>query len=292
MGLRGGQEVLIPLKECNRCSRFLPINLHNERQTLSFSNHCVARAPWTHKGFGVLEEVKLDPKTRRPISVTEHIKQLRYGFQLECRLCKKLFVNAALNPMRSADQMKEDGQRRRELEFLISELYKSSAQMSFRHRTGKELTTFIWEKFDKKCFACEQALGSTNEMHLDHTRPLARLWPLDETATALCAACNTAKRDRNPCDFYSEQQLISLAAKTGINITELLKPAINTQVLDDLLARLDWFYEDFLNRDFLLREKEGKISAELICKALDKAAILAGYNLKVSFVDGYWAKYA
>lgn len=292
LGSEGTDELSIALKECNRCSRFLPVNLKNERQTLSFSNHCVSRAPCKHKGFGILQEVVLHHDSRRPTAVKDELTQLHFGFQLECRLCKKLFVNAALNPMRSADQMKEDGQRRRELEFLISELYQNSSQISFRHRTGKELTTFIWEKFDKKCFSCFQKLAKSSDMHLDHTRPLALLWPLDETASALCKGCNSSKRDRSPCDFYTEDKLVSLAEVTGIDLAELKKPAVNVQVLEDLLERLDWFYEDFLNRDFLLKEKDGKVSAELICKALDRAAALANYTLEVSFVEGYWARFA
>ncbi len=40
----------IPLKSCNRCGRFLPINLANEQKHLSFSNHCKAanRRPCKH----------------------------------------------------------------------------------------------------------------------------------------------------------------------------------------------------------------------------------------------------
>ena len=46
------------LKSCNRCGRYLPINVHDERATLSFSNHCVAahRRPCSHKGFGFRRE--------------------------------------------------------------------------------------------------------------------------------------------------------------------------------------------------------------------------------------------
>ena len=35
----------VVIKSCNRCSRFLPIDALNERNTLSFSNHCVKKVP-------------------------------------------------------------------------------------------------------------------------------------------------------------------------------------------------------------------------------------------------------
>jgi len=36
---------IIVLKSCNRCGRFLPINIFNELNTLSYSLHCKKRAP-------------------------------------------------------------------------------------------------------------------------------------------------------------------------------------------------------------------------------------------------------
>lgn len=249
----------IVVKECNRCARFLPINLPVERHTLSFSNHCVAKRPCRHKGFGIVNDLDKGESV-----------ELEYGFQLECRFCKKFVVNAALNPQRSADQMKEDGQRRRHFELLIAEMSGISAQLAFRHKTGVELASFIWEKFGKKCFKCGDHLRSARKMDLDHTRPLALLWPLDETATALCGSCNSRKRDRQPRDFYNQRELVELSKLTGIPLPELLNPLPNIVVLKALLERSDWLVDDFLNKDFLKKEKGGKISAELICKSLDR----------------------
>lgn len=257
----------MPVKECNRCARFLPVNLSNERDTLSFSNHCIARRPCTHKGFGRL--VDLDKQAE--------IK-LEYGFQLECRVCKKFVVNGALNPQRTADQMKEDAQRRRHFELLISELNGKSSQMAFRHATGVELSTFVWERFEKKCFKCKVDLPTVNSMHLDHTRPLALLWPLDATATALCDHCNSAKRDRQPADFYTATELQKLSQITEIPLSELADPTPNVSVLLVLRQNVDWLIHDFLNKEYLTTEKDGKISAELICKALDRV-------LRVSKLD-------
>lgn len=272
-----GQGEEIPIKECNRCARFLPVNLDNERNTLSFSNHCVRHRPCTHKGFGRLENLR-----------TKQIKQLEYGFQLECRFCKKFVVNAALNPQRNADQMKEDAQRRRYFELLLAELYNQSKQLDFRHKTEKELATYIWNKFQKKCFKCKKNLPSARNMHLDHTRPLAFLWALDETATALCKDCNTSKRDRFPSEFYANSELVELSKLTGISLSELKNPSPNLEALSLIISRRDWLYSEFLNKEDLLEEKDGKIPAELICKALDRVlSFFEGSPSIQSFVDGW-----
>lgn len=273
----------IDLKSCNRCARFLPINLENERGHLSFSSHCVANAPCTHSGFGILKNLDFNDGENPP----EFIK-LHYGYQLECRFCKKYFVNMPLNRRRSAAQMKEDGQRRRNFELLIAEAYQNSKLLSYRQRTGKELTEDVWVKFGKKCFKCEKPIKTSNKMHLDHTRPLALLWPLDETATALCSTCNTSKRDKPPSEYYSEQELKNLAALTGLDVSELNCLEPNHEVIAEIIRREDWLFDEFLQKPELLKEKEGKITAELVVKALDKVlrrSLQKKYDY--SFVEEY-----
>jgi hypothetical protein len=251
----------IPLKSCNRCGRFLPINLQNEQKQLSFSNHCKAenRRPCKHGAFGRLRDVDTGDTIR-----------LDYGFQLECRFCKKFEVNAAHNPQRSAAQMKEDAARRRFFELLLSELYGESSQLRYRHQTGRELADDVWQRFGGVCFNCGQSLETARDMHLDHTRPLAFLWPLDGTATALCGSCNSAKRDRAPADFYNADQLCKLASLTGIPEAELIDPSPNVEAVRLLRARLPWFFGDFLCRAELARERDGKTASELLVKALEK----------------------
>jgi hypothetical protein len=153
------------LKSCNRCGRYLPINFPSERNHLSFTNHCVAdhRRPCQHASFGRL----------RNIDGSGEILQLDYGFQLECRFCKKFEVNAPHNPQRSSAQMKEDGARRRAFEFLLAELYQGTPQLRYRHEYNSELADDVWKRFGRKCFSCDAVLKSPREMHLDHTRPLA-----------------------------------------------------------------------------------------------------------------------
>lgn len=250
------------LKSCNRCGRFLPINLQNERDHLSFSNHCVAfhRQPCVHSNFG---------RIRAPNGEREY--NLRYGFQLECRFCKKFEVNAAHNPRRTVAQMKEDAQRRRYLELLLEQLYQGSSHLQYRHVTGAELTTDTFRRFDGRCFKCKATFRSEKDMHLDHTRPLALFWPLDETATALCATCNAQKRDRPPADFYSPTELEDLAQKTGLSIEVLTDPSPNIMALCELRNKADWFFNDFLQRPELQEPHDGKRPADLILDAVDKA---------------------
>jgi 5-methylcytosine-specific restriction endonuclease McrA len=250
----------ITLKTCNRCARFLPINIDDERVPLSFSNHCITPKPCSHSGFGKLKNAD-----------DGQILQLRYGYQLECRYCKKYCVNAAHNKNRTGAQMKEDGARRRHFELLVTELYQMSRQMAFKHKTGVELSDYIWKKFECKCFKCGTALPTVKSMALDHTRPLALLWPLDETATALCGPCNSSKSDRYPKDFYTPAQMAQLSKLTGIPADELSDPTPNMEVVEELSKRLDWLFDSFLVKPEMVRERDGKVTGELVIKALQKA---------------------
>ncbi len=262
----------IVLKTCNRCARFLPINVNNERQHLSFSNHCVARRPCRHSTFGRLRNVD-----------GGELLQLEYGYQLECRFCKKFAVNAALNPQRTVSQMKEDAARRRAIEVLLTALYERSPSLLHRKRFGgRELAESVWKRFDGRCFKCGTRLADQKDMHLDHTRPLALLWPLDETATCLCATHNSAKRDRPPSEFYDADELSRLAAITGIPLDELRDPSPNVEAIRLLADRLDWFFDDFLQREELQRQRDGKLPADLLVKALQRTIELAGIGIDLS----------
>ncbi len=251
------------LKSCNRCGRYLPVNIANERNHLSFTNHCVAehRRPCKHASFGKL----------RNVEDTTDIIKLDYGYQLECRFCKKFEVNAAHNPQRSSGQMKEDGARRRAFELLLEALYEASPQLIYRHKFKSELADDIWKRFKKQCFNCGTVLPTARDMHLDHTRPLAFLWPLDETATALCKSCNSQKRDRMPAAFYVKPGQLELLAKTtGIPLDDLQNPKPNEAVIAVLLSRKDWLFNTFLTRPDMIKERDGKITGELVVKALQR----------------------
>jgi hypothetical protein len=108
-------------------------------------------------------------------------------------------------------------------------------------------------------------------MRLDHTRPLALLWPLDGSATALCGSCNSQKRDRPPAEFYTHPgKLEELAVITGLPLDELRDPSPNTDAVLLLRRRLDWFFDTFLTNPLLVRVRDGKTAAELLVKALQK----------------------
>ncbi|MFY9263854.1 MAG: hypothetical protein WAO61_00260 [Solirubrobacterales bacterium] len=258
--LKMGGEIY--LKGCNRCGRFLPINVHDERKHLSFSNHCTAahRVPCSHPLFSRLRN-----------RVNDETIQLKYGFQLECRFCKKFEVNAALNPLRTVSQHKEDAARRRAIEELLSELYGGSTSLLFREQTGRELTEDVLERFEHRCFKCGTQFPQARDMHLDHTRPLALLWPLDQTATALCATHNSEKRDRPPVEYYDDDELTRLAALTGISDNELRDPAPNREAIALLENRLEWFFDEFLQQPWLQEPRDGKVPADLLVKAVQKA---------------------
>ena len=251
-------------KSCNRCGRFLPINLPKERETLSFSNHCVAdhRRPCSHAGFG---------RIRRLGSKPEH--NLEYGFQLECRFCKKFEVNAPHNPQRTSSQMKEDAARRRAFELLLDSLYHGTPSLRYSQETGSELAADVYARFNGKCFKCGKVLGSERDMHLDHTRPLALLWPLDQHATALCAQHNSEKRDRLPVEYYNEEELGRLGPMVGLSYADLYSDSSNQNGIDLLHRRLDWFFEYFLFGEELQRVRDGKRAADLLLKALHKAIL-------------------
>jgi len=258
----GGAHELI-LKSCNRCGRFLPINTENERNQLSFTNHCVAahRRPCKHSTFSSL---------RNEADKSDTIR-LDYGYQLECRFCKKFEVNAAHNPQRSSGQMKEDGARRRAFELLLAELYEGTPQLLYRHKFHSELADDVWKAFGKSCFNCGTDLKTARDMNLDHTRPLAFLWPLDGTATALCGSCNSQKRDRTPSAFYVKPgQLHQLSIITKIPLPELESPTPNEDAIAILLSRIDWLFDVFLMRAEMIKERDGKITGELVVKALQR----------------------
>ena len=129
--------------------------------------------------------------------------------------------------------------------------------MIYRHKFKSELADDIWKKFHKKCFSCGTDLPTSRAMQLDHTRPLAYLWPLDETGTALCKTCNSQKRDRMPAAFYVKPGQLDLLAKiTGIPLTELLDPVPNEAAIELLLARKEWLFTTFLTRPEMVKERD------------------------------------
>lgn len=261
--------VVVVLKSCNRCMRFLPINIDDERKTLAFSNHCVKRAPCTHASFRNYKVVDTEVEDYERIDKNNEIVTY-YGHQLECKACKKFYVNAPLNPQRNAEQFKEDGLRRRAFEVLVNNLLdRDLVHHEFKKKTKKEFTEYIYNKFDGKCFKCGKAL-TEKEMNLDHTMPLAFLYRLDETATCLCDTHNSSKNDRFPCDFYSKDELIRLSKITGIPLDVISSKSVNLEVVEKLKEHVVWFFDEFLAESDYQKIRKGILTSDKIYKALVK----------------------
>lgn len=279
------------LKSCNRCGRFLPINIDDELKTLSFSLHCKKRAPCVHSTFRAYEiqnRGDLSESDLAGLRLEGNRVLSYYGHQLECKACKKFFVNAPLNPQRNAQQFKEDGLRRRAIEVLVNTLLdRNLVHFEFERRTKKEFSKYIWEKFGKRCFKCgpDSEPIKLNKMALDHTMPLAYLYRLDETATCLCSNHNSQKRDHFPVDYYSEEELVRLSQITGLSLAQLHKKGVNQQVLDLLINNVVWFYDVFLMNPDYQKIRDGILTADKINDSLKR--VIAG---KIDLAELYRQK--
>lgn len=290
-----GQHVL--LKSCNRCARFLPTEYipEKERNLTSFGNHCVSRAPCNHPTFGTLEVIEEDSdladlpaelEGKFTFESGSRFVDLHYGYQLECKACKKFYVNGALNHRRNSTQHREDALRRRAIEVLVRKLLDQEwIYHRFRQEKNEEFDKYIWEKFDKECFKCSESLQSPSEMDLDHTMPLAALWPLDEHATCLCSDCNSRKSDQYPIDFYTRSELEELAEITGLSEKELQRRSINEGAVRKLRENIEWFFEDFLDNDEYQKDRDGKIVADLIVQSIQNR--IDESDLEIDLVDLY-----
>jgi hypothetical protein len=191
----------ICVKKCSYCQRLLPLNM-DALGSLSFHKH--------------------------KAKVTDH--------QNECRSCKKWRINNSFNPLRTTDQLHESSVITRERKLLLRE---PEILQAIKERTGAGLKSQIWERFDKKCFYCDTPV-KLNKFQLDHTRPLAYLWPIDEHATCLCATHNNQKKDKFPVDFYNKTQLVQLSKVTGLPYEQLAARDVNEvelqRIIDDIVS--------------------------------------------------------
>ncbi len=263
----------IVLKSCNRCSRFLPVDLRKERNTLSFSNHCFKRVPCTHNAFSryAILDTSDELKKKFKDNIKDDRLKMYYGFQLECKSCKKFFVNSPLNPLRNSTQHREDSLRRRAIEILVDTLLgKDWIYHKFRIENKKEFDDFIWKKFNKMCFKCKKKLMKPNDMDLDHTMPLSAFWSLDESATCLCNKCNSLKSDKFPIEFYNEKELLELSKITGLDIKFLKSKTPNIEVIKLLEDKIIWFFDEFLKNKDYQKIRNNKRTSDLIFNAIDK----------------------
>ena len=276
------------LKSCNRCGRYLPINIEKELKTLSFSLHCKREAPCRHSTFRsyTIQNIKdLNSKDLDGLVIEGDKLISYYGHQLECKACKKFFVNAPLNPQRNSQQFKEDSLRRRAIEVLINNLLGTNIiHFDFKKKNKKEFAEYIWKKFNKRCFKCgiDSKEITLDEMALDHTMPLAYLYRLDETATCLCHSHNSQKSDNFPVDYYSEDELKKLSRITGLTLEQLHKREVNQYVLELLIKNIVWFYDTFLMQKDYQKKRDGIKTADKINDSLKR--VISG---QVDLVEKY-----
>lgn len=245
----------ITLKKCSYCGRLLPID-PNRLGALAFHKHNAKK--------------------------TKH--------QNECRACKKWKINDHFNPIRTADQHHESSTITRERKILLRE---PERLQEMKDRYGEGLRSKIWKKFDKKCFRCIDKSVELKEFQLDHTRPLAYLWPIDEYATCLCAECNNEKKEKFPIDFYTEEQLIRLSEITGLELHKLKQKCVNQIELARILTDLENFARRWEPRVFFavarkIRELEPENDLELLLEAKNPelySRLLFEYNQRPEISD-------
>lgn len=284
----------VVLKGCNRCSRYLPINIENELHTVAFALHCKKRAPCNHSTFCRYKIDNYNDLSAKTIQYYknhgiyifyegQHMIKSYYGHQLECKSCKKYFVNAKLNPMRDTQQHREDSLRRRALETLVDNLLdKDFIHFEFRKKQKKEFTDHIWKKYNCRCFKCQRKI-TKQEMALDHTMPLAYLYRLDETATCLCTTHNSQKHDHFPVDYYNEEELIRLSKITGLSLETLHSRKANERVVSLLRENIVWFFDEFLIQPDYQKYHDNKLEADKIY-----AAIVRVIDKKINLIDDYY----
>ena len=263
---------LMVLKSCNRCGRYVPINIHNEMQKLGYALHCKKRAPCTHSTFRSYKIENLD-ECDQTIMSEFNIENGRvisyYGHQLECRACKKFYVNEPLNPMRDAQQHREDSIRRRAIEVLVNNLLGTNTIHNEFKAKGIDFVPYILDKFNHRCFKCGLEVDETT-MDLDHTMPLAYLYRLDNTATCLCKSCNSKKHDHFPSDYYSESELIELGKITGLSMEILHCHEVNPVALEKLIQNIEWYFDEFLMDPDYQKIRKGVLTADKINNSLQK----------------------
>jgi DNA-directed RNA polymerase subunit RPC12/RpoP len=179
--------------------------------------------------------------------------------QMECRSCKGA-INAILNPKRTKEQMLESSVRRR-----IADLFLEGENETINIEE-------LFERFDNKCFKTNILLDIDKRQSwaVDHILPSKYLYPLTkENAALLSKEANSAKRDKWPSEFYTNNELIALAKITGANL-ELISssdPVINQNI--DVNRGITRYLQVRETSGLAKRIKEIKKIVEVYC-LLDK----------------------
>ena len=175
--------------------------------------------------------------------------------------------------------MKEDGARRRAFELLIEALMGGSEQLACqaqdRTRTARRSAEAIRP-------SVLQVFEPPRRGLAPRPHPPTRIAvAVGRHSPALCGDCNSAKRDRPPSEFYTPKEIKQLAAMVGLSEEVLRSPSPNLGILQQLLGRLPWFFDEFLTTDDMTKERDGKTAGELLVKALDKVLAAAGSDVRL-----------
>jgi hypothetical protein len=171
----------------------------------------------------------------KPLAAFDIHHGLRSGHQSECRACK-VAINRFGNPVRTQDQLRESSEGRRLFGVITGDTRVSVDE--------------LMKTFSSRCFNCGRRVdpkaSGDDAARVDHTLPARYLWPASMGASLLCAACNGAKRDRWPSEFYDRSKLKLLAVRTGIPFTLLAGAAIvNPEAVLALRTDIDKILIDF-----------------------------------------------
>jgi hypothetical protein len=191
-----------------------------------------------------------------PLAAFDHHGSRKSGRQGECRMCKSPY-NDIKNGTRLVEQHREAADNRRLLRELSGEESRGQRKLS----VDQLLATF-----DQRCFNCGRELepipGGEDGYYLDHTLPVAWLWPLDHGPTVLCRRCNAQKADKWPAIFYSDAQLRTLSTRTGIPY-DVLKgaPFFNPEAIQRLRDESDKVIERWAAHPARLRALRDRVLA-------------------------------
>ena len=173
------------MKKCCKCKVEKELSEFSKSKSRKdgHKNHCKACCKEYNKTY------YLDNKE----AIKEYKKQYRRNNK-EARLeyKKQYYQN---NPEASRKSGRKYSRKRRAIKLAVQENYTNEKA------TATEIA------FGNKCFNC----GSTNKLCHDHHYPLSKGYALDiGNSVLLCQSCNSSKRDKDPEDFYSEEQLADL----------------------------------------------------------------------------------
>lgn len=97
---------------------------------------------------------------------------------------------------RHPEQARKDTRKRKAIKKQVKENYSIEDEKYTR------------KLFENKCFKC----SSTKDLYIDHNYPLSKGFPLTKNnAVLLCIKCNSAKNNKLPEEFYTQEQLNKLS---------------------------------------------------------------------------------